>query len=51
MAVVIEESDCDDLAVEDLCDTVDDDYIDSETLGHCGPLLEVKTDHSDVSPG
>ncbi|KAM0637070.1 hypothetical protein ACHAQF_009104 [Verticillium nonalfalfae] len=49
--LAIEESDCDDLAVEDLCDTVDDDYIGSEILGLCGPLLEVKTDHSDVSPG
>ncbi|SPO06318.1 uncharacterized protein DNG_09007 [Cephalotrichum gorgonifer] len=50
-AVVIEESDCDDLAVEDLYDTVDDDYTDSEILGLYRPLLEVKTDHLDMSRG
>jgi hypothetical protein len=30
---------------------VDDDYVDSEIIGLCGPLLEVKNDPTDLSVG
>ncbi|KAH7110518.1 hypothetical protein B0J13DRAFT_591130 [Dactylonectria estremocensis] len=48
-AVLIDESE--DLPIEDLPDAVDDDYIDSEIVGLCGPLLEVRSQHSDTSAG
>ncbi|KAJ4190509.1 hypothetical protein NW767_011337 [Fusarium falciforme] len=40
-----------DLPLEDLPDAVDDDYVDSEIVGLCGPLLEVRNDPADPSPG
>lgn len=41
-AVLIDESE-EDLLIDDLPDAVDADYIDSEILGLCGPLLEIKS--------
>lgn len=32
-------TDSDDLPVDDLPDTVDGDYVDSEIVGLCGPLI------------
>ncbi|KAI3581766.1 hypothetical protein IWW34DRAFT_616852, partial [Fusarium oxysporum f. sp. albedinis] len=40
-----------DLPLDDLPDAVDDDYVDSEIIGLCGPLLEVKNDPTDPSVG
>jgi hypothetical protein len=40
-----------DLPLEDLPDAVDDDYVNSEIVGLCGPLLEVRNDPADPSPG
>ncbi|RTE68952.1 hypothetical protein BHE90_016671 [Fusarium euwallaceae] len=40
-----------DLPLEDLPDDVDDEYVDSGIVGLCGPLLEVKNDPADPSPG
>ncbi|KAK7419579.1 hypothetical protein QQZ08_010792 [Neonectria magnoliae] len=40
-----------DLPLEDLPDVVDDDYVNSEIVGLCGPLLEVRNDPADPSPG
>ncbi|KAH7123413.1 hypothetical protein B0J13DRAFT_599129 [Dactylonectria estremocensis] len=48
-AILIDESE--DLPIEDLPDSVDDDYIGSEIVGLCGPLLEVRSQHSDTSAG
>ncbi|KAM5349987.1 hypothetical protein ACJ41O_006492 [Fusarium nematophilum] len=48
-AVLIDESE--DLPIEDFPDAVDDDYIDSEIVDLCGPLLEVRSQRSDTSAG
>ncbi|KAL6406010.1 hypothetical protein AUP68_10568 [Ilyonectria robusta] len=48
-AVLIDESE--DLPIEALPDAVDDDYINSGIVGLCGPLLEVRSQHSDTSAG
>ncbi|KAF9772743.1 hypothetical protein IL306_009536 [Fusarium sp. DS 682] len=48
-AVLIAESEA--LPPEDLPDVVDDDYVDSEIVGLCGPLLEVRNDSMNTSPG
>ncbi|KAK1985680.1 prion-inhibition and propagation-domain-containing protein, partial [Colletotrichum cereale] len=40
-AVLIDE-DCDDLPLDEMPDSVDDDYVDSEILGLCGSLIEVR---------
>ncbi|KAM0655768.1 hypothetical protein ACHAPH_008471 [Verticillium nonalfalfae] len=40
-----------DLPLDDLPDVVDDDYVDSEIIGLCGPLLEVRNDPADPSVG
>ncbi|KAM0499222.1 hypothetical protein ACHAQF_006373 [Verticillium nonalfalfae] len=41
-AVLVEETQqCD---VDDLIDEIDEDYVETEIMGLCGPLLEVKTD-------
>ncbi|KAF9770533.1 hypothetical protein IL306_011902, partial [Fusarium sp. DS 682] len=40
-----------DLPLDDLPDAVDDDYVDSEIIGLCGPLLEVRNDPTDPSVG
>ncbi|KAJ4279617.1 hypothetical protein NW764_005478 [Fusarium oxysporum] len=48
-AVLIVESD--DLLLEDLPDAVDDHYINTEIVGLCGPLVEVRNDPSNPSAG
>ncbi|KLP05969.1 Uncharacterized protein LW94_10021 [Fusarium fujikuroi] len=48
-AVLILESE--DLPLEDLPDAVDNHYINTEIVGLCGPLLEVRNDHSNHSVG
>ncbi|KAH6959661.1 hypothetical protein BKA56DRAFT_449510, partial [Ilyonectria sp. MPI-CAGE-AT-0026] len=48
-AVLIDESE--DLPIDDPPDPMDDEYIDSEIIGLCGPLLEVRSQHSDTSAG
>ncbi|KAH6985401.1 prion-inhibition and propagation-domain-containing protein, partial [Ilyonectria destructans] len=48
-AVLIDESE--DLPIEALPDAVDDDYIDKGIVRLCGPLLEVRSQHSDTSAG
>ncbi|KAI8653627.1 hypothetical protein NCS56_01317100 [Fusarium sp. Ph1] len=48
-AVLIVESE--DLPLEDFPDAVDDDYVNSEIVDPCGPLLEVRNDSTDPSPG
>jgi hypothetical protein len=40
-----------DLPLDDFPDVVDDDYVDSEIIGLCGPLLEVRNDPADPSVG
>ncbi|CVL07334.1 uncharacterized protein FMAN_15398 [Fusarium mangiferae] len=40
-----------DLPLDDFPDAVDDDYVDSEIIGLCGPLLEVKNDPTNPSVG
>ncbi|KAJ0132111.1 hypothetical protein HZ326_24798 [Fusarium oxysporum f. sp. albedinis] len=40
-----------DLPLDDLPDAVDDDYVNSEIIGLCGPLLEVRNDPTDPSVG
>ncbi|OHW90752.1 ankyrin repeat domain-containing protein 52 [Colletotrichum incanum] len=40
-----------DLSLEDLPDAVDEDYIETEILGLCSPLLEVQSESSASSPG
>ncbi|KAF9770526.1 hypothetical protein IL306_011910, partial [Fusarium sp. DS 682] len=40
-----------DLPLDDLPDAVDDDYVASEIIGLCGPLLEVRNDSTDPSVG
>ncbi|GKT61429.1 ankyrin repeat domain-containing protein 52 [Colletotrichum tofieldiae] len=49
-AVLIND-DCDDLPVDELPDSVDDDYIESEILGLCGSLIEVRGTLSQSSAG
>ncbi|RBA11145.1 hypothetical protein FPRO05_04318 [Fusarium proliferatum] len=39
------------LPLDDLPDAVDDDYVDSEIIGLCGPLLEIRNDPTDPSVG
>ncbi|PNP56426.1 hypothetical protein FNYG_15355 [Fusarium nygamai] len=46
-AVLIVESE--DLLVEDLPDAVDDHYVNTEIVGLCGPLVEVRKDPSNPS--
>ncbi|KAM0321951.1 hypothetical protein ACHAQA_009848 [Verticillium albo-atrum] len=42
-AVLVEETQqCD---VDDLIDEIDEDYVETEIIGLCGPLLEIKTDN------
>ncbi|SPJ74766.1 uncharacterized protein FTOL_04497 [Fusarium torulosum] len=48
-AVLIVESE--DLLLEDLPDAVDDHYINTEIVGLCGPLVEVRNDPSNPSAG
>ncbi|KAH7113124.1 ankyrin repeat-containing domain protein, partial [Dactylonectria estremocensis] len=48
-AVIIHE-DCDDFPLDELPDPVDDDYIESEILDLCGPLLEVRSQPSEPTP-
>ncbi|KAI3573927.1 hypothetical protein IWW34DRAFT_810160 [Fusarium oxysporum f. sp. albedinis] len=48
-AVLIIESE--DLLLEDLPDAVDDHYVNTEIVGLCGPLVEVRNDPSNPSPG
>jgi hypothetical protein len=40
-----------DLALDDLPDAVDIDYVDTEIIGLCGPLLEVRVEPSNPSVG
>ncbi|EXK49790.1 hypothetical protein FOMG_02270 [Fusarium oxysporum f. sp. melonis 26406] len=40
-----------DLPLDELPDAVDDDYVDSEIIGLCGPLLEIKNDPTDPFVG
>ncbi|KAH6883514.1 hypothetical protein B0T10DRAFT_551286, partial [Thelonectria olida] len=49
-AVLIDDG-CDDLPVEEMPDLVDEDYIDSEILGPCGSLLEVRSTPSEPCAG
>ncbi|KAF5669918.1 ankyrin repeat domain-containing protein [Fusarium denticulatum] len=48
-AVLIIESE--DLLLEDLPDEVDDHYVNTEIVGLCGPLVEVRNDPSNASAG
>ncbi|RYC78295.1 hypothetical protein BFJ63_vAg18831, partial [Fusarium oxysporum f. sp. narcissi] len=48
-AVLIVESE--DLLLEDLPDAVDDHYVNTEIVGLCGPLVEVRDDPSNPSAG
>ncbi|EGU82010.1 hypothetical protein FOXB_07476, partial [Fusarium oxysporum f. sp. conglutinans Fo5176] len=48
-AVLIVESE--DLLLEDLPDAVDDHYVNTEIVGLCGPLIEVRNDPSTHSVG
>ncbi|EXK76010.1 hypothetical protein FOQG_19228 [Fusarium oxysporum f. sp. raphani 54005] len=48
-AVLIVESE--DLLLEDLPDAVDDQYVNTEIVGLCGPLVEVRNDPSNPSAG
>ncbi|KAH7163707.1 hypothetical protein DER46DRAFT_604910 [Fusarium sp. MPI-SDFR-AT-0072] len=48
-AVLIIESE--DLLLEDLPDAVDDHYVNTEIVGLCGPLIEVRDDPSNHSAG
>ncbi|KAH7207392.1 hypothetical protein DER44DRAFT_615563, partial [Fusarium oxysporum] len=48
-AVLIVESE--DLLLEDLPDAVDDHYVNTEIVGLCGPLVEVRNDPSNPSAG
>jgi ankyrin repeat protein/archaellum biogenesis ATPase FlaH len=47
-AVLLLSDTCYDFPVDSLPDEIDDDYIDSEVLGLCGPLLEVRGPTSDT---
>ncbi|OAQ89061.1 ankyrin repeat domain-containing protein 52 [Purpureocillium lilacinum] len=47
-AALIDESE--DFPLEDLPDDVDDAFVNSEIIGLCGPLLEVRNDPIDPSP-
>ncbi|GJC90580.1 hypothetical protein ColLi_13418 [Colletotrichum liriopes] len=49
-AVLIND-DCDDLPVDELPDSVDDEYVESEILGLCGSLIEVRGTSSESSAG
>ncbi|KAF6805834.1 ankyrin repeat domain-containing protein 52 [Colletotrichum plurivorum] len=49
-AVLIND-DCDDLPIDDMPDAIDDDYIESEILGFCGSLIEVRGTTMESSPG
>ncbi|WYZ36805.1 hypothetical protein EsH8_II_000311 [Colletotrichum jinshuiense] len=49
-AVLINER-CDDLPVEELPDSISDDYIDSEIRGPCGSLLEIRSTSSEQDAG
>ncbi|KAK1991101.1 hypothetical protein LX36DRAFT_538107, partial [Colletotrichum falcatum] len=49
-AVLIND-DCDDLPVDEMPDSVDDDYIESEILGFCGSLIEVRGNPLESSAG
>ncbi|GKT64702.1 hypothetical protein ColTof4_07098 [Colletotrichum tofieldiae] len=40
-----------DLLLEDLPDAVDEDYVETEIVGLCSPLLEVRSEPSASSPG
>ncbi|KAK6703658.1 hypothetical protein SNK04_013588 [Fusarium graminearum] len=48
-AVLVVESE--DLLLEDLPDAVDDHYVNTEIVGLCGPLIEVRNDHNNPSTG
>ncbi|GJC88106.1 ankyrin repeat and KH domain-containing protein 1 [Colletotrichum liriopes] len=48
---VLINNDCDDLPVDELPDSVDDDYVESEILGLCGSLIEVRGTSSESSAG
>jgi hypothetical protein len=40
--LIVDDDSCEDLSVEELPDTIDEDYISSEILGLCGSLLETQ---------
>ncbi|WYZ35989.1 hypothetical protein EsH8_X_000636 [Colletotrichum jinshuiense] len=49
-AVLIND-DCNDLLLDEMPDSIDDDYIESEILGLCGSLIEVQGTLSESLPG
>ncbi|KAH7125015.1 hypothetical protein B0J13DRAFT_484360, partial [Dactylonectria estremocensis] len=49
-AVLINEE-CNDFPTDELPDSIDEDYIDTEILGLCGTLLEVRSSSSEPSVG
>ncbi|KAH7124486.1 ankyrin-1, partial [Dactylonectria macrodidyma] len=49
-AVLIDER-CHDFPTDELPDSIDEDYIDTEILGLCGTLLEVRSSSSEASIG
>ncbi|KAF4994254.1 hypothetical protein FDECE_13193 [Fusarium decemcellulare] len=48
-AVLIDDSE--DLPVDDFPDQVDDDYVDTEIVGLCGPLIQVRNQQADMCIG
>lgn len=40
--LIVDDDNCEDLLVDELPDTIDEDYISSEILGPCGSLLETQ---------
>ena len=40
--LIVDDDNCEDILVDELPDTVDEDYISSEILGPCGSLLEIQ---------
>ncbi|KAF6823075.1 ankyrin repeat domain-containing protein 52 [Colletotrichum plurivorum] len=48
---VLVNDDCDDLPVDDMPDAIDDEYIESEILGLCGSLIEVRGTSLESAPG
>ncbi|KAK3933616.1 ankyrin repeat-containing domain protein, partial [Diplogelasinospora grovesii] len=42
---------CDDLPLDELPDTIDQDFVDSGIIGLCGSLLEVRSNSSELSVG
>ncbi|KAJ3550317.1 hypothetical protein NM208_g41 [Fusarium decemcellulare] len=48
-AVLIDNSE--DLPIDDFPDQVDDDYVDTEIVGLCGPLIQVRSQQADLYIG